>query len=259
MIIDELIDFPNQCRISRTISKKDIYEAANLKSKDKNNFNIIKQVKICYNFNEDNIRIPPYKTDEKDYDEIQVINVNLNEEKIKKINLFESKTEKKLNKIVKIILRIIPYPIILSMQYKSYIKFFGSHISESKSDSSKITLDEVLSTKWMNYNNLGEFEHDFISKIQIKNLDYTNFFTFYNSYITAIIQYDGALTVGGIVDKSPEEIQEVYRQIELIDKEIRSLEKDLDEETQFNKQMELDMKLDELDKKKEDLQEKLRC
>lgn len=259
MIIDDIIEFPIQCKISRTITKKDIYDVGNLKNNDKNNFNIIKQIKICYNFNEDNMRITPYKTDEKDYEEIQVINVNLNEDKIKKINLFESKTEKKLNKIVKIILRIIPYPIILSMQYKSYIKFFGSHISESKADSSKITLDELLSTKWIDYNNLGEFECDFINKIQIKNLDYSNFYNFYNSYITAIIQYDGALTVGGTVDKSPEEIQEVYRQIEVIDKEIRSLEKDLNEETQFNKQMELNMKLDELDMKKQELQEKLRC
>lgn len=259
MIIDELIEFPIQCKISRTISKKDIYEVANLKNKDQSNFSIIKQIKICYNFNEENIRISPYKTNERDYDEVQVININLKEDKIKKINLQESKIEKKLNKAVEIILRSIPYPIILSMQYKNYIRFFGSHIKESKSDLSKITLDEVISTKWIDSNSLGELELDFIDKIQINNLNFNNFYSFYDSYITAIIQYDGSITVGSKVNKSPEEIQEVYRQIDLIDKKIKKLEKKLNEETQFNKQLELNIELDDLDNQKEKLEEQLRC
>lgn len=259
MIIDELIEFPNQCRISRSISKKDIFEVANLKNRDQNNFSIIKQVKICYNFNEDNIRISPYKTDERDYEEVQFININLKEDKLKKTNLNDSKTEKKLNKVVEVILRIIPYPIILSIQYKNYIRFFGSHIRESKADSSKITLEEIISTKWIDCDNLGEFEIDFIDKIQINNLDFNDFYTFYDSYIAAIIQYDGSISVGSKVDKSPDEIQDIYRQIDLIDKKIKKLEKELDEETQFNKQVELNMKLEDLDDEKEKLEEKLRC
>lgn len=259
-LIEDILEVPNGCIIDYVIPKKDVFEAADLKNKDKKIFtDIVKQIKWCYKFDEDNLRISKYVDDVRNYEEVELININLKYDNVHKISAGKFKEDEKIDRVVDILLRFIPYPIILTIQYENDLKFYGAHIRESKADSSKIVIDgHVMSTNWMDINNLSEIEEDFISKIQYDCLDKNDFYDFYDSYVTAMIQYDGAMAAGGTVDLPVEEISKIYDEISLIDIDIKKIEKKIADESNFNTKLELNIEAGKLKDKKEKLILKLK-
>ena len=221
------------------VPKKAIFEAAGSNTSEKKIFtDLIKRIKWCYKFTEDNLRVSPYLDDVRNYIEVEVISIELKYDNVHKISAGKFKEDSEIDDIVKTVMRFIPYPIILTTQYENELKFYVAHIRESKSDSDKIVIDDkILSTNWMDIDNLSEIEDDFISKIQLDNLDKTDFYDFYDDYITAIIQHDGAMAVGGTVDLPVEEIERINNEISILEKKIREIEKEMDEETNFNRKM----------------------
>ena len=178
---------------------------------------------------------------------------------VHKIDIGKFKEDDKIDRIADIVMRFIPYPIILTMQYDNELKFYSAHIRDSKADSEKIVIDgKILSTNWMNINRLSEIEDDFISKIQFDNLNRTDFYKFYNSYFESIVQHDGAVMAGGTVDLSVEEIKKIYDEIAMLDSKIKEIEKEISDEYNFNARMELNIKAHEFKQEKENLINKLK-
>lgn len=254
-LIEDILEVPTNCVVDSVIPKKEVFEAADLKNKDKRIFtDLIKQIKWCYNFTEDNIRVEKYVDEKRRYDEVELININLKYDNVHKIDVGKFKEDDKIDRIADIVMRFIPYPIILTMQYDNELKFYTAHIRESKADYDKIVIDgKILSTNWMNIDNLSEIEDDFISKIQFDNLDRTDFYSFYNSYFEAIVQHDGAIMAGGTVNLSVEEIRIIYDEIYVLDLKIKEIEKEISEEDNFNAQMELNIKAHGFKQEKEKL------
>ena len=254
-LIEDILEVPVNCVVDSVIPKKEVFEAADLKNKDKRIFtDLIKQIKWCYNFTEDNIRVEKYVDEKRRYEEVELININLKYDNVHKIDVGKFKEDDKIDRIADIVMRFIPYPIILTMQYDNELKFYSAHIRESKADYDKIVIDgKILSTNWMDIDNLSEIEDDFISKIQFDNLERTNFYSFYNSYFEAIVQHDGAITAGGTVNLSVEEIKKIYDEISVLDSKIKEIEKEISQEDNFNAKMDLNIKAHEFKQEKEEL------
>ena len=255
VLIEDILEVPKDCIVDSVIPKKDVFEAADLNTKDKRIFtDLIKQIKWCYNFTEDNIRVDKFIDEERRYEEVELININLKYDNVHKIDLGKFKEDDKIDRIADIVMRFIPYPIILTMQYDMELKFYAAHIRESKADYDKIVIDgKILSTNWMDINNLSEIEDDFITKIQFDNLERTNFYSFYNSYFEAVVQHDGAITAGGTVNLSVDEIKRIYDEISKLDLKIREIEKEIDAEENFNRKMDLNIKAHGIKQEKERL------
>lgn len=260
VLIEDILEVPRDCIVNSVIPKKEIFEAAELNNKDKKIFtDLIKQIKWCYNFTEDNIRVSKYSDGIRNYDEVELINITLKYDNVHKIDIGKFKEDDKIDRIADIVMCFIPYPIILTMQYDNELKFYSAHIRDSKADSEKIVIDgKILSTNWMNINRLSEIEDDFISKIQFDNLNRTDFYKFYNSYFESIVQHDGAVMAGGTVDLSVEEIKKIYDEIAMLDSKIKEIEKEISDEYNFNARMELNIKAHEFKQEKENLINKLK-
>lgn len=254
-LIEDIFEVPKNCVVDSVIPKKEVFEAADLKNKDKRIFtDLIKQIKWCYNFTEDNIRVEKYVDEKRRYDEVELININLKYDNVHKIDAGKFKEDDKIDKIADIVMRFIPYPIILTMQYDNELKFYAAHIRESKADYDKIVIDgKIFSTNWMDFDNLSEIEDDFISKIQFDNLEKINFYSFYNSYFEAIVQHDGAIMANGTVNLSVEEIRRIYDEISVLDLKIKKIEKQISKEDNFNAKMDLNIKAHEFKQEKEKL------
>ena len=164
----------------------------------------------------------------------------------------------RLDRIVDILLRFIPYPILLCAEFNDEIKFYVSHISESKSDFDKITLDELIYTDWIDVNNLDGFDKELIDKLQIDNLDKTNVFTFYDDIVTAIIQYNGSKEVGQEVTLSSDEIQKIMDDIKVLERKIAEIRVAIRREDNFNKKMDYNIQIKELQMEIKLLQEELK-
>ena len=212
MLIEDLINVPNAAIVNNIIPKQDIFEATGMNKSDKDYFvRYVKQIRWLYKFDDASVRINPFVNDEKSYLEAELISIKLKKE----FQEYNHNTgnfhrfDARLDRIVDILLRFIPYPILLCAEFNDEIKFYVSHISESKSDYDKITLDELIYTDWIDVTNLDGFDEELIDKLQIDNLDKTNVFTFYDDIVTAIIQYNGSKEVGQEVTLNSDEIQKI--------------------------------------------------
>lgn len=134
-IIEDFLKVPKECIEDTVIAKNIIADEGNLKTKDKNIFkDYIRQIKWCYNFSDRNVRIPKYNDEKRDYEEVQLFNMILKDENLSKIsgaNKYSEqyfKEDKKIERVVDILFRFVPYPIIIVVQYKKEIKLFVTHI-----------------------------------------------------------------------------------------------------------------------------------
>ena len=261
MLIEDLIKVPNAAIVNAIIPKQDIFEAAEMNKSDKDYFvKYVKQIRWLYKFDDSSVRIKPYENEDKSYLEVELISIKLKKE-FQEYNHNTGNFHRfnaRLDRIVDILLRFIPYPILLCAEFKDEIKFYVSHISESKADYDKITLDELISTEWMDTNNLDNFDNELLNKLQLDNLDKSNVYTFYDDMVTAIIQYNGSKEVGQEVTLSSEEIQGIMDEIKVIDRKIADLKVKIRKENNFNIQFDYQEEIAELKIQKKLLQEQLK-
>ena len=249
MLIEDLINVPNAAIVNNIIPKQDIFEATGMNKSDKDYFvRYVKQIRWLYKFDDASVRINPFVNDEKSYLEAELISIKLKKE----FQEYNHNTgnfhrfDARLDRIVDILLRFIPYPILLCAEFNDEIKFYVSHISESKSDYDKITLDELIYTDWIDVTNLDGFDEELIDKLQIDNLDKTNVFTFYDDIVTAIIQYNGSKEVGQEVTLNSDEIQKIMDDIKVLERKIADLRVAIRREDNFNKKMDYNIQIKEL-------------
>ena len=261
MLIEDLIKVPNAAIVNSILPKQDIFEATGMTKSDKDYFvRYVKQIRWLYKFDDASVRINPFVNDEKSYLEAELISIKLKKE----FQEYNHNTgnfhrfDARLDRIVDILLRFIPYPILLCAEFNDEIKFYVSHISESKSDYDKITLDELIYTDWIDVNNLDGFDKELIDKLQIDNLDKTNVFTFYDDIVTAIIQYNGSKEVGQEVTLSSDEIQKIMDDIKVLERKIAEIRVAIRREDNFNKKMDYNIQIKELQMEIKLLQEELK-
>lgn len=261
MLIEDLIKIPDASIVNYKIHKKDIFEAAEMTKTDKEYFvRYVQKIEWTCKFDENTIRIKPYQDEERVYLESEFISIGLKNEFQKyfyntgNVHNYDAR----LDRIADIILRFIPYPTLLCAEFRNRVKFYVSHISESKADKEKITLDEIIETDWINTNDLDDFDLELIDKLQIDKLDKINVYTFYDDIVTAIIQYNGSKEAGKAVNLSPEEIQGIIDQIRELERKIDSLKAKMKKEVNFNKKVEYNVEIKDYKMEIELLKEKLK-
>ena len=235
ILFKEILEIPNEYSIDSYIAKERLINSGGLNSNDKTILkDYVRQIQWCYRFREDNIRIKPYLTDTRRYGEVEIINVILKDENITRSS-WEYNTfiqDKKIERIVELLFRIITFPELIIVQYKSYIRLFVSHISVNLIDSKKRTIDEIISTNWIDTKNINDLEYTLFNNIQLENLSHENFYKFYDGFIESIIRYNGSLTSGNEVNLSTDRIKEINDEIIDLNKEIKKLRNELKKETQ---------------------------
>jgi uncharacterized protein DUF4391 len=255
MKIKEILNIPEKCFVGTPMSKKDFYDYAQLKTRDKKIFTeIIDKIIWVYALQEETIRITPFKNSIRDYTEVHVYNVSLK-------TYEEGKTDKSIDRIADIILRTIPYPMILVFEFKNKIKLYFAHTREHLSDSSKITLEEIISTDWIDLDNLDEIDKKLFELLKLENLSFSHFYKFYSDIVDNINIYNGSKLVGRdltiSVKLSPDEIKAIQDEIDSKNREIELKKNQLKEESQFNKQVEKNVEINKLKEDKKNLKQKL--
>ncbi len=230
MDIYDKLNIPHECRINRTVFKKMFYENAALSKGDKDLFvNSIDKITWIYCLNQDNMNVPAYATDEREYLEIEVMEVELSE-------------NKGIKRIAEIIMRAIPYPMLLIFSFEDKYQVWTAHQRFNLADNNKITLEEPICTEWLdNGSNLWD-------KLNISNFRYTSFFDMYSDIVDAVAVFNAEK----LTDKeiSGDDARELLRRNAEIDSQIAALRAELKKATEFNKKMEINMKIKKLEKER---------
>lgn len=228
MDIYNKLNIPDECRINRTVFKKMFYDNAAISKGDKDLFiDSIDKITWIYCLNQDNMNIPAYVTEEREYLEIEIIEVTLSE-------------NKGIKRIAEIIMRAIPYPMLLIFSFEGKYQLWAAHQRFSLADNSKVTLEEPVFTEWQEENSI------LWDRLNISKLRYTNFYDMYSDLIDAIAVFN----VIKLTDKeiNGEDARKLLRSNAEIDSQIAVLRAKLKKATEFNRKMEINMKIKQLEK-----------
>jgi len=229
------LNIPDACYIGNTIYKKLFYENAYLSANDKSLFtDVINKIRWVYCLKPETINIPVFKDNMRDYPEIEVIEVDVNK-------------DYKLKRMAETIMRTIPYPILLIFNLGGKKQLYVAHQRISQSDSSKNTIEEFISTEWLDKNN------DLFTKLDIKQMRFTNFFTLYSDIVDTISIYKVSDIITDNTSITGEEARLLSARIEEIEGQIISLRSKLKNESQFNRKMEMNIEIKRLEQNKNKL------
>ena len=164
----DFLGLPDACKVDKTIFKNMFYEVAGVSRADKKLFtDVIEKVTWLYNLRPDTINVLPYKDKEKEYNEIEVIEVTLKE-------------EKRLDRIAEVIMMAIPYAMLLIFRKDGRYKFYAVHHTTSKADFSKNVLGQLASSEWQSK------ESDLLNHINFNNFRFSNYYNMYTDIVDAI-------------------------------------------------------------------------
>ena len=232
----KLFNAPDECYEGGRITKKLFYEEGNLTSSDKELFTTdINKIVLEYMFSEDRINIKSYKDEEIECEEIAVIRVRL-------------ENDKKYKRICEIIQRAIPYSIILICEFENKVIFNVANKKINKINIDKNTIDEMLYTEWISLDSCLEADKRFFDELDIRKWSYIDLYKSvkYSNDIDELKQLDVDI------------IKEITDEIEKLDLEIVSLRNNLKKEAQFNKKVEINIKIKKLQEQQKQLISKLK-
>jgi hypothetical protein len=226
---------PRSCEVKNTIFKKLFYENTDLSSGDKKLFTeVINKITWLYCLKPETINLQPYQDEHREYGEIELIEVEL-------------QADKKTERIAEIMMRTIPYPMVLIFRLHDKVKLYVAQQRNSLHDSSKNTLEELISTDWL------QQDSPLFAKLDIQKMRFTNFYALYSDIVDVISIHN----LAGIMPSAPAltgaEARQLSTDLETLEQEITALKAKLKKETQFNRKMEMNIAIKKLEQERNKL------
>ena len=233
----ELLGIPPACATGKTIFKKLFYENGTLSPADRRLFmeNISRIVWECC-LKPGNVNIQPYQDETRDYLETEVLTVELQK-------------EKGLSRIAEIILRTIPYPMLLIFQKESQCRLWMAHLRRNGSNAEKNTIETPINSDWLPESS------SVWQALDIRKCRFTNFYDFYTDWFDALsiwMAHD-SLEIQDAQELTGEQARVALASKAFKEKQIADLRAQLKVETQFNRKAELSMEIKKLEKGMSDL------
>lgn len=228
MPLYECLHIPKACEVRNTIFKKLFYDNADLGSVDKALFtDNISKITWVYSIKTENINIKAYKDDIRDYSEIEVLEVSLSK-------------NTKIKRIAEIIMRSIPYPMLLVFKFESKIQLWAAHQRTNQNDNTKNTIEEFVNTDWLS-------EEDVLfDALDIKQMRFIDFYTLYSDFVDKISIYNVKDIIGDNTKVTGPQARNLISEITELDNQITALKAKSKKETQFNKRIDMNIEIKKL-------------
>lgn len=234
---------PDACHLWKRIFKKLFHENAKLGATDKKAFREdIDVITWQYTLKPSTIPIQAYEDDQREYHEVAILQVNL-------------KTLNRTSRIAEIIHRAIPYPLVVVFTYKTMCTMSLAHKRFSQAEKGAIVAENFLITDWIDLLSPTLIQQAFLDSIALSVLPHTHFYAFYSALIDRTVALDCARLTGEYCIESTATKRRLRRDrltlCHELENQIAGHKAAITKETQFNRKVELNMKLKELEKQLE--------
>lgn len=238
----ESLNFPIDTTVGKKLDKKEFLDNFSLNINDRKLLSqAIDRITLENILNQNTINISPFIDENKDYSEIALIKVKIsNKEKLKSINN---------------IIQQIPYSLIVFYIFENELCLCLSPKRINKSDSSKLVVEEVHFSKWIDFGNLTNIDKTFLQSLNINNHPFTNLLAFYESFIDKLISYNASIYSGTLIVSK--DTKQILENIQKTEAQIIELKNKIKKETNFNEKVNMNMELKKMNDKLKDLKEKL--
>mgnify|MGYP003409988468 FL=1 len=239
----ESLNFPASTYVGKKLDKKEFLENFSLNINDRKLLSQnIDRITLENILNQDTINITPFLDEERDYSEIAIIKVKIsNKEKLKSINN---------------IIQQIPYSLIVFYAFQNEISLCLSPKRINKADSSKLVVEEVHFSKWIDFSNLTNIDKTFLQSLNINNHPFTNLLAFYESFIDKLISYNASIYSGTF--SISKDTKMILENIQKTEAQIIDIKNKIKKETNFNDKVNMNLELKKLNDKLKSLKEDLK-
>ena len=224
MNIYNAMKLPSAARIDRVVAKRQFYDNGDLSAADKKLFDHMEKIYWRYALKTENTFLQPYADEERDYSEIEVMEVVLRD-------------VRQSDRLAEIIMRAIPYAMLLFFRHGEQIQMRMGKLRKNMADSSRMTLTAVEQTAWM------AEDDDFWKVLSLGNAHIANFCALYEAWFDAVSRSKLARADVAAESLSGDEARAICERLSDIEKEIARLRSWMKQESQFNRKLELNTRL----------------
>lgn len=232
----ELFKIPAICYVGKKVHKKLFYDNTKLVSADKKAFQEhLDVVTWIYALKQDNTSFKAYVDSEREYPEISVLLVSL-------------KQTGSAERIINLIHRAIPYPLLLICSHQHSVMFSIAPKRFSLAEKGAIIVEEVLNSGWINFESISSNELPFIRSLAIDTKLYLSFLDLYKGWEASFIALACSEHTGKLLIKhnSTIERKELLERCLSLQAEITCLRSSIKKETQMNKKVDLNTRINDL-------------
>ncbi|RAK14180.1 uncharacterized protein DUF4391 [Anoxybacillus vitaminiphilus] len=234
--------------LNKKLDKKMFYDFADLNKKEKDYITkYIERMELSYLLTPSTINIQPFINEEYHYEGVMFITIQLREEA----------RDNHLPVIGEIIQGALPNPVVIVFEKQGNFQIGTCLKRLNKVDMSQVVLEESYYTPWFQLDNDDETVHQFIKTIHITKISFSHFFRFYKDIHLAVQAFQHTKAVGTFYVAEDEEVQQLIAQIQAHEAEITKWKNKMKKETQFNRKVEYNMKIQQLTKQVEQLKQQL--
>ncbi|HFK1681938.1 TPA: DUF4391 domain-containing protein [Bacillus tropicus] len=237
--------------LNRKIDKKMFFNQINFSTKEKQQITTwIDRVVMAYILAPQNINIHPYVDEEKKYENMSFIDIPLKKEL----------TLKQVQGLAEMLHEALPNPTVLCFGYNGKVLLCTALKRINKNNIQKAVVEELLLSSWLNLENMNDATKQFIKKIHFSSVSFTTFYELYSEFHYGIQLFKVAEKNGEFIDYEKEElkvVQTLIEQITGLEGEIEHYRRLMKKESQFNKKVEYNVKIQELKKQYERLNKEI--
>lgn len=243
MDVNHLIDYlglPKRCVLGNVIFKKTFTEQGNLNKAEKQLLNEqIEKVIWHYSMKPEILNIDAYKDEEREYPEIEVIEVKV-------------ASKDKVKKVIEMITSTIPYPMVLEVSYQDEaLLALGAQFINHNDASKNVLKDIIIMDSWVNKAHISLKEQSFLEDIHISKLSSRNLYKLYQDLINQVIRFNASLLTDAYIQvTNAEQIKHQYEVITALAQQIENLKGKVKKESQFNKRLELNVQIKRLEQQR---------
>jgi len=232
---------PDSCQLGKRVFKKLFHENAKLGVTDKKAFREdIDTITWQYTLKPSTIPIQVYEDKHREYLEVAVLQVNL-------------KTLRRTSQIAEVMHRAIPYPLVIVFALEPVCALSVAHKRFSQAEKGAIVAEDFIITDWIDLSAPKAIQKDFLASLAMSALPHTHFFAFYSALLDRFVALDCARLTGEYRLESAATKRRVRRKrlaaCHELETKIAEHKAAINKETQFNRQVELNTKMKELEKR----------
>lgn len=196
----------------------------------------------------ENINVPSYLNEDISYEEIQIITADIS------CGNFEAE----YLKIAELIHKYIPYAILLCIYDLEQMVWSTFDKRVNQKDANKRIIDKRYFTEIIPLKEKTESQNEFLNSLVFSKLSKANLYELYNNYVERIFALQASTLNGTFTVRTQSRTQSdrlLLKNIEKLQQEVEKLSKLVRKETQLNKQVNLNLLIQ--DKRREITQLKL--
>jgi hypothetical protein len=184
-----------------------------------------------------NLGVPAFRDAVREYLEIAVLTVNF-------------RPTAKPARLVELIHRAIPYPVLLVAQMGETATVSVAHKRWSQGESGKVVIEELRATAPFRPDNATAEAAQFLAHISVAGLPQSDLFALYQGWLNSILALETAQITGAFCPPKSENAEALRDQLDARSQLLRDLDAlhaQAEKETQLNRRVELNLAIKRLD------------